>query len=146
MADDHKYDDIIHLPHHTSKTHPRMSMIERAAQFSPFAALTGYDSVIKEVGRFTEQKVELGESEIEELERALNQLTMLVEKQPKVAITYFQPDSKKEGGAYIKATGCLKQIDEYNRTLILADGMRIPIGDITDIEFDSFHCFDQCDD
>lgn len=143
MAADHKYDDIIHLPHHTSKTHPRMSMTERAAQFAPFAALTGYDSVIKEVGRFTEQKVELGESEIEELERALNQLTMLVEEQPKVAITYFQPDSKKEGGAYIKATGYLKQIEEYSRTLILADGMRIPIGDITDIEFD---CIDQYDD
>ena len=146
MAADHKYDDIIHLPHHTSKMHPRMSMVERTAQFAPFAALTGYGSVIKEVGRLTERKVELGESEIEELERALNQLAMQVEEHPQVSITYFQPDSKKEGGAYITTTGYLKRIEEYSRTLILADGVRIPIEHITDIEFDSIHCIDQCDE
>lgn len=146
MTADHEYDDIIHLPHHISKTHPRMSMVERAAQFAPFAALTGYGSVIKEVGRLTERKIELGESEIEELNRELNQLAILAEEHPKVAVTYFQPDQKKEGGAYITVTGNLKRIEEYSRSLILTDGTQISIEDITDIVCDSMHCIDRRDD
>ena len=130
----HRYDDIIHLPHHTSKTHARMSMIERAAQFSPFAALTGYSGVIREVGRLTEQKIELGESEIEELERELNRLVPLAQEHPKVTITYFQPDQKKEGGTYLTVTGQLKKIDDIERAIFLIDGTRIPVENILRIE------------
>lgn len=132
--DIHRYDDIIHLPHHTSKTHARMSMTERAAQFSPFAALTGYSGVIREIGRLTEQKIELGESEIEELERKLKQLDLLVQEHPKVTITYFQPDQKKEGGTYLTVTGQLKKIDEIERTVFLIDGTRIPVENILKID------------
>lgn len=97
MKSDHAYDDIIHLPHPTSKKHPRMSMAERAAQFSPFAALTGFDGVIRETGRLTDQRVELEESDREELERRLNYLDAQEREHPLVQVTYFLPDEKKGG-------------------------------------------------
>ena len=131
---DGSYEDIIHLPHHSSKTHPRMSMLERAAQFSPFAALTGYNGVIREAGRLTEQKIELGESEIEELERNFNWLAKNARQHPRATITYFQPDEKKEGGAYLTVTEQIKRLDETERIVWLMDGTRISIENILRIE------------
>ena len=101
MAKAFPYEDILHLPHPTSKKHPRMSMEERAAQFSPFAALTGFGGVIQETGRLTDRRVELGESDRAELERTLNFLDSQEEEHPLVQVTYFLPDERKEGGSYV---------------------------------------------
>lgn len=133
-TDSHKYKDIINLPHPTSKSHPRMSMAERAAQFSPFAALTGYGGVIQEAGRLTEMKKELGDSEIEELERNLSRLAENAGQRPLISVTYFQPDKKKEGGAYITVTGRFKEINEAEHRLLLTDRTEIPIENILRIE------------
>ena len=133
-TDSHKYKDIINLPHPTSKSHPRMSMAERAAQFSPFAALTGDGGVIQEAGRLTEMKKELGDSEIEELERNLSRLAENAGQRPLISVTYFQPDKKKEGGTYITVTGRFKGIDEAERRLLLTDRTEIPIENILRIE------------
>lgn len=127
------YEDIIHLPHPTSKKHPRMSMEERAAQFSPFAALTGFGGVIQETGRLTGRRVELGESDRAELERTLNFLDSQEEEHPLVQATYFLPDERKEGGSYVTVTGRLKRIDQAKGTLLLQEGMRIPIRDIRSV-------------
>lgn len=124
------YDDIMDLPHPTSKKHPRMSMGERAAQFSPFAALTGFGEVIRETGRLTDQRVELGESDREELERQLNYLRACERERPGVQVTYFVPDEFKEGGSYTTITGKLKRVDPGERILMLEEGHKIPIGEI----------------
>lgn len=124
------YDDIIDLPHPTSKKHPRMSMGERAAQFSPFAALTGFGEVIRETGRLTDQRVELGESDREELERQLHYLCACERERPGVQVTYFVPDELKEGGSYTTITGKLKRVDPAERILMLEEGHKIPIGEI----------------
>ena len=127
------YDDIIHLPHPTSKKHPRMSMEQRAAQFSPFAALTGFGGVIQETGRLTDRRVELGESDRAELERTLNFLDSQEEEHPLVQVTYFLPDERKEGGSYVTVTGRLKRIDQVEGTLLLQENLRIPIKDIRSV-------------
>ena len=133
-ADPHRYDDILYLPHHVSQTRPRMSMRERAAQFAPFAALTGYGAVIREAGRLTERKVELGDSEAEALERALRRLAGHAGSHPRIKVTYFLPDEKKEGGAYVTVTGRFKRIDEAARQLLLLDRTAIPIENLLRIE------------
>ena len=133
MAKAFPYEDILHLPHPTSKKHPRMSMEERAAQCSPFAALTGFGGVIQETGRLTDRRVELGESDRAELERTLNFLDSQEEEHPLVQVTYFLPDERKEGGAYVTVTGRLKRIDQAKGTLLLQEGMRIPIRDIRSV-------------
>lgn len=127
------YDDIIHLPHPTSKKHPRMSMEERAAQFSPFAALTGFGGVIQETGRLTDARVELGESDRAELEQTLNFLDSQEEEHPLVQVTYFLPDERKEGGSYVTVTGHLKRIDQVEGVLLLQEGVRVPIRDIREV-------------
>ena len=127
------YEDIIHLPHPTSKKHPRMSMEERAAQFSPFAALAGFGGVIQETGRLTDRRVELGESDRAELERTLNFLDSQEEEHPLVQTTYFLPDARKEGGAYVTVTGHLKRIDQVEGVLLLQEGVRVPIPDIREV-------------
>lgn len=123
------YDDIIDLPHPTSERHPRMSMANRAAMFSPFAALTGYDAAVKETARLTDAKVDLTEDEKAILDAKLQLLT----PGESVAITYFQPDAKKQGGAYLTASGEIKRIDGAAREIVLADGRRIPIDDILEV-------------
>ena len=133
-----KYDDIINLPHHVSKTRPQMSMLDRAAQFSPFAALTGYDAAIKETGRLTDEKIEMDEDRKGALDMKQAYLIEMIDEQPEISITYFLPDTKKSGGAYVTVTGNLKRFDEYERLLILTDGKKIPIDDIADIESDLF--------
>ena len=132
------YEDIINLPHHVSKTRPQMSMLDRAAQFSPFAALTGYDAAIKETGRLTDEKIEMDEDRKAALDMKQAYLIEMLDEQPEISITYFLPDTKKLGGAYVTVTGNLKRFDEYERLLILTDGKKIPMDDIADIESDLF--------
>ena len=124
----------IDLPHHVSATRPQMSMMDRAAQFSPFAALTGYDAAIKETARLTDQKIDLDDYEKEEINDKIQLITEHLGEDFEVVITYFQPDSRKAGGAYVDAVGIVKKIDEYDRVIILQDGKKIPIDDILDID------------
>lgn len=132
------YEDILNLPHHVSKTRPQMSMLDSAAQFSPFAALTGYDDAIKETGRLTDEKIEMDEDRKAALDMKQAYLIEMIDEQPEISITYFLPDAKKSGGAYVTVTGNLKRFDEYERLLILTDGKKIPMDDIADIESDLF--------
>lgn len=132
------YEDILNLPHHVSKTRPQMSMLDRVAQFSPFAALTGYDDAIKETGRLTDEKIEMDEDRKAALDMKQAYLIEMIDEQPEISITYFLPDTKKSGGAYVTVTGNLKRFDEYERLLILTDGKKIPMDDIADIESDLF--------
>jgi len=132
----HAYDDIIRLPHPTSRKHPRMSMEERAAQFAPFAALTGFGGVIRETGRLTDKQVELGESDQVELERVLTFLDSQEEEHPMIKVTYFLPDTYKEGGTYVTVTGHLKRIDQVEGALLLWEGVRVPIQDIRSVGID----------
>ena len=132
------YEDILNLPHHVSKTRPQMSMLDRVAQFSPFAALTGYDDAIKETGRLTDEKIEMDEDRKAALDMKQAYLIEMIDEQPEISITYFLPDAKKSRGAYVTVTGNLKRFDEYERLLILTDGKKIPMDDIADIESDLF--------
>ena len=134
-----QYDDIINLPHHVSKTRPQMSMLDRAAQFSPFAALTGHDAAIKETGRLTDEKVDLGEEEKEVLDRKQLFLMEKLSERPALTVTYFVPDEKKAGGAYVTRSGNLKKIDAFERWMQLIDGTKIPLDDILEIESELFH-------
>ncbi len=136
------YEDIINLPHHTSTSRPRMSAHDRAAQFSPFAALTGYSSAITETARLTNRRIELDESIKADLNDKLAILQDQLEEQPEVSITYFKPDLKKSGGAYITASGWVKKIDQYKRTVIMADATIIPMDDIFEMEGELFSRFD----
>lgn len=111
------YSDIIHLSRPVSSKHPPMDRMMRAAQFAPFAALTGHDEAVRETARLTEEEIELDEYEISELDRKLQYLKGHTDVQ--VTITHFQKDTKKEGGAYVKDTGIVKKIDEYTHTLVL---------------------------
>lgn len=129
-----KYDDIIDLPHHVSKTRPQMAVIDRAAQFSPFAALTGHNAAIEETARLTEERVELDEYIKEALNAKLQIIADQLKEYPEIAITYFKPDEKKNGGAYITANGTVKKIDEYERVVIMTDEIKIPIDEIIGIE------------
>lgn len=135
----HEYDDIIDLPHHVSATRPRMSMIDRAAQFSPFAALTGYDAAIKETGRLTDERIELSEESRATLDRKQQLLMDNLADRPEVSLTYFVPDERKSGGAYVTVTGIVKKVDDYQRLLLLTDGTKIPLDDILDLESELFH-------
>ena len=135
------YDDIIDLPHPTSARHPRMSMAERAAQFSPFAALVGHGAAIQETARLTDQKVELTEDEKTVLDE---KLCLLLETGGEAVFTYFLPDEKKSGGAYVTAVGSIKKLDLLERRVILAGGAIIPVEDILEIE-SPHEKYDQCE-
>lgn len=134
--DIHKYDDIINLPHHQSATRPHMSNYDRAAQFSPFAALTRHDEAIRETARLTDRKIELDEYTKEDLNSKLQIIGDNLGTE--VAITYFQLDEKKSGGAYLTITGCVKRIDEYEQTVVFTDRTAIPIDQISEIESELF--------
>lgn len=134
----HKYDDIINLPHHVSKKHPQMSLHDRAAQFSPFAALTGHKAAINETARLTDEKQILSEDVIAKLNEQLNLIKENIGTNPIVTITYFVPDDGKSGGAYISNTGVVKKINEYNHTVILTDKTVIPIEQISEMQSDIF--------
>lgn len=136
------YDDIINLPHHRSTSRPHMSAHNRAAQFSPFAALTGYDSAISETARLTDKKIELDEYSKSDLNERLCKIQDHIDEQPEVSITYFQPDKKKSGGAYITVTGCVKKIKKFEQALIMQDNTKVPINDIFEINGEMFCKFE----
>ena len=131
------YDDIINLPHPVSKNHPQMPLQDRAAQFAPFAALTGHDAAIKETARLTEERWELSEEAIAQLNEKINIIRNNIGIEQKVLITYFIPDAKKAGGAYVTCSGIVKKIDEYEHTIIMTDQTVIPIEQISDINVKS---------
>lgn len=122
LVDEHKYDDIINLPHHVSSRHPQMPLADRAAQFSPFAALTGHDAAIKETARLTDAFVELDEGRKAELDEQLRLLKENQSQRPEIEATCFQPDLKKSGGTYVTVRGRVKKVDEYNRQVVFTDG------------------------
>ena len=132
------YDDIIELPHPTSTKHPRMPISDRAAIFSPFAALTGHAAAIQGTARLTDQKMELDEDTKAELDRRQAILLERIVEQPEVTITWFCPDEKKSGGAYVVTVGRLKRVDDTAGTIRLADGMTIALDEIVDLQSDLF--------
>lgn len=134
MKMDERYADIINLPHHVSSKHPQMSISDRAAQFSPFAALTGHEEAIKETARLTDERIELDEDRKYRLNEKLQMILRRNEKYPKVSVLYFVPDTKKTGGSYASYTGRIKKIDEYEKILVMTDGTKIEIDQIYEIE------------
>lgn len=127
-----EYDDIINLPHHVSTTRPHMSMHDRAAQFSPFAALSGYGEAVEEVARVTEEEIELDEQTKAEINRQLNYLKSNLPVT--VTITYFHPDERKSGGTYLALTGTIKEISLADRLIVMENGQIIPIDSLVDLE------------
>lgn len=138
MNNEYQYDDIINLPHHTSGTRSRMSMTNRAAQFSPFAALTGYDDAVVETARLTDERHELTEDEKDLLNERLQILSENAHDRPMIEITYFKPDDRKDGGSYEKVRGAVRWIDEGEMKVVFANGTRITIGNICSIEGELF--------
>ena len=133
---DSKYEDIIHMPYHVSSTRPRMSMIDRAAQFSAFQALSGYSAAVKETARLTDEKIELTEEEKVILNEKLQQILTATGSDLSATFTYFKPDPRKAGGKYENISGTVKRIDEFERCVILIDGHKIPIDDIYEINIE----------
>lgn len=133
-----KYDDMLHLPHPTSARHLRMPISERAAIFSPFAALTGHAGAIAETARLTDRKMELDEDTKAELDRRQAVLLEHISEQPEITVTWFQPDERKDGGAYLTATGRLKKLDKIRRVLVLVDGTKILLDDVASLESEYF--------
>ena len=127
------YQDIINLPHYVSENRPHMSMIDRAAQFSPFAALTGYDAAVKETARLTDQRIELNEDERQKVSDRLTMLKSCLKESPTVEITYLIPDEKKAGGEYSTVTGIVKKLDDFQRLIVMMDGTKISIEEIIDV-------------
>ena len=131
-----KYADIIHLPHHVSKTRPQMTISDRAAQFSPFAALTGYDDAVQETARLTTDKITLSEDQIIVINAVLNEIIQHLPDSPYVQITYFQPDQRKQGGSYQQVFGFVKSVDELYGMVILKGNIRIPVHQIVHINIE----------
>lgn len=129
-----KYDDIIHLPHHVSSTRPHMPVSDRAAQFMPFRALTGYEDAVQETARLTDEKPELTEDEKALLDGTLQKLAEELPGRPRVTLTYFRPDKKKAGGAFVSVTSQIKKIDDFEGALVLMGGERISVENIVDIQ------------
>lgn len=129
-----KYDDIISLPHHESTKHPKMPALDRAAQFLPFAALTGHDAAVREMERLTDSRAELDKARKEELDVHLQLLREQIAQKPQVSITYFVPDARKDGGAYFTITGTIRKVEETRHQVIMENGTIIPVSDIYGIE------------
>ncbi len=134
-ADIHKYADIINLPHHVSSTRPHMSIEERAAQFSPFAALTGHEDAIKETARQTEREIILDENELEILDEKLKAILSDKSDNKNIKVVYYVPDENKNGGKYVECSGRVKKMDEYRHVLVMEDGTEINVGRIADIQY-----------
>lgn len=133
MSSVHDYKDILRIPRPEPKYHQRMPLSDRAAQFAPFAALTGFNDVIEETGRITEDKRMLDEREKSRLNGILNTLQNEIYKHPEVKITYFVPDSKKTGGSYRSIVCSLQKIDAYEKRIIAMNGIKINFDDIFEI-------------
>lgn len=129
------YDDIKHLTRPQYDDLPPMSMHDRAAQFSPFAALVGYDDAVAETARLVGDRIELTEDEMSELNTDLNRLLDTIDKQPQISVTYFVPDERKSGGSYVNKDGVVRVYDDYSQELVFMDKSRINIQDIIGIEF-----------
>ena len=146
MKEDNKgkqqYDDIINLQHHVSSNRKHMSILHRAAQFSPFAALTGYDEAIKETARLTDHKIEMDETQKNILDEKLKIIQQHLSRQQEIELVFFRPDEIKAGGAYISIRGIVKKIEGYERAVIMQDGTRVPIEEILDIKGEIFHAVD----
>ena len=134
----HNYDDIINLPHHVSKNRKRMTSGERAAQFSPFAALTGYDEAVIEAARLTDERKEMTEEMKSLVDAKIQIIADYIDTEPYITVIYFLPDSKKEGGAYVRIAGKVRAVDNYERRIIFADKTFVSIDQIKDIESDLF--------
>lgn len=128
------YEDILYLPRHVSSKRPAMSMRDRAAQFAPFAALTGHDAVIRETARLTDQPVELTQTRREELDAQLRELAELLDHRPRVTITHFVPDERKLGGAYVRTSGPVRKLDTLDGVVVFEDGSGIDMETIILIE------------
>ena len=128
------FNDIINLPHHVSTTRPHMAAIDRAAQFAPFAALTGYDAAIKEMARLTDERMELDEYIKGAMSERLQIVAARMNEHPEIAITYFQPDTRKKGGTYVTAASSVKMIDDYGRVVVMTDDTAIPIDEIVSVD------------
>lgn len=139
MAEYFPYEDIVNLPRHISKVHPQATMADRAARFSPFAAISGYEDMVKEAARVTEERIDITDATKELLNEKLNMIIEFLDEEPEVTITYFEPDKKKDGGAYISITGTVKRIDEYERIVLMSDDKKIRIDEIYAIESDLFY-------
>ena len=137
-----KYDDIINLPNPTPTCRPRMSMLDRAAQFAPFAALTGYEAVVAEAARLTDDRLELSEDMKIILNDKMQMIVDNLDKEPFVTIKYFVPDKRKAGGAYVETSGIVKEIDEYERCIVITDGIKIPIEQVRAIDGELLNCFE----
>lgn len=133
--ENHKYDDMLNLPHHVSKKHPQMPVEDRAAQFAPFAALTGYGAAIKETARRTERKIEPDEDMLAILNRRLEFIRDHISDNLEVSVTFFRPDLRKEGGEYVTVRGIVKKLDIFRHRLILKDETEIPFEDLWEIVF-----------
>lgn len=132
------YDDIIHLPHHVSQNHPQMPHRDRAAQFAPFAALTGYEASVGETARLSVERRELDAQEAEELNRRLVALTARLPDRPKVTVEYVVPDDRKAGGVYVSVTGVVRHISVSERLLVMDDGTEIPMEDVVSLSGELF--------
>lgn len=139
---DNKYDDIINLPYHVSKTRPQMSIRDRAAQFAPFAALAGHDEAVKETARLTDDCRELDEDTMTILSAKIMLLQEKIEELPEVTFTCFIPDERKSGGAYVSKSGIVRRIDEVNRIISMTNGETILIDQVVDINSDLFSVFE----
>lgn len=128
------YEDIVNLPHHVSPTRPQMSRADRAAQFSSFAALTGHDAAVRETARLTASRIDTAEDKRYELDLKQQLLAQVLPSHPEVTVTYFVPDTRKAGGAYVSVNGRLKRIDSRRRILLLEDGTEIPADDVLELE------------
>lgn len=132
------YEDIINLPHHTSKKYPRMERSMRACQFAPFAALTGHDDAVKETARLTDNVSELDEYEILKINDKLSKIIENISEHPEVRITYFKPDDKKEGGEYVTIKDRVKKINEYKKTMVFMSGEELDINSILELDLGEF--------
>ncbi|MCQ2182711.1 MAG: YolD-like family protein [Bacteroidales bacterium] len=128
-----RYEDIINIPHWEPRSHPRMSEYDRAAQFAPFAALTGYDAMVKETSRLTDDRDELDEERILALNETLSLILERLSEHPEISMTWFKKDMKKQGGAYVKTAGSVRDVDLAGRQIVLKDGKKISLDDITSI-------------
>lgn len=128
------YDDIIHLAHPVSRNHPQQPMEKRAAQFSPFAALTGFDDAVEETARYTDSRQELTEEQTAKINSVLNRIQRTVSQSPAVSVEFFSPDPKKQGGFYRLLRSRVRKIRPYEKQLVLSDGTVIPFSDILSID------------
>lgn len=138
MAEKFPYEDIVNLPPYISKKRPQPTMKDRAARFAPFAAITGYEEMVLEEARVTEERIELDEGAISMLNEKLSMIQEFLDEKPEIRITYFEPDKRKSGGAYVSIIGTVKRIDEYEHIVVMTDGKKIRINEIFSLESQLF--------